>query len=170
MERKKVIEKKQLEIAEKPLSIRQLTAAEALAIGTSQREVCRQQGISRSVLQSWLKKRGFAAQVEEFRQAILAEVRGRLLKLLPDATEALADTIRQSPPNPPSHGERTRAAEVALKAGGALSHGGPAGGGPMSVPQLSVFVVTAEQVEEVKAELREKRERERQVIDISEAQ
>lgn len=163
-----MIEKKQLEVAEKPLSIRQLAAAEALAIGTSQREVCRQQGISRSVLQSWLKKRRFAAQVEEFRQAILAEVRGRLLKLLPDATEALTDTIRQSPSGPPSHGERTRAAEVALKAGGVLTHGGP-GGGSTSVPQLSVFVVTAEQVEEVKAELREKREREREVIDISEA-
>lgn len=164
------MEKKQLEVAEKPLSSRQLIAAEALATGMSQREVCREQGISRSVLQSWLKKRDFAAQVEEFRQAILAEVRGRLLKLLPDAAEALADTIRQSPSDPPSHNERTRAAEVALKAGGALTHGGPAGGHSASAPQLAVLVVTGEQVEEVKAELREKRERERQVIDILEAQ
>lgn len=164
-----MMEKTQLKIANKPLSTRRLVAAEALATGMSQREVCREQGISRSVLQSWLKKPDFVAQVEEFRQAILVEVRGRLLKLLPDATEALANTIRQPPDGPPSHGERTRAAEVALKAGGALTYGGPAGASG-SVQQLAVFVVTGEQIEEVKAHLREKRERERQVIHIQEAQ
>lgn len=161
------MEKTKPEVAHKPLNPRQLIAAEALATGMSQRELSREYGISRSVLQGWLKKPEFVAQVEEFRQAILAEVRGRLLKLLPGAVDSLADTIEQSPADPPSHGERTRAAEVALKAGGVLTHGGSAGSGAGSVPQLAVFVVTGEQIQEVRAQLREKRERE--VIDIEEA-
>lgn len=57
----------------RPLTPRQLAAAEALAHGESQRSVCRTQAIPRSVLAEWLKKQEFTSAIEEFRQATLAE-------------------------------------------------------------------------------------------------
>ncbi|MEX2406087.1 MAG: hypothetical protein WD834_02015 [Actinomycetota bacterium] len=119
-----------------------MAAAEALAHGESQRSVCRTQAIPRSVLAEWLKKQEFTSAIEEFRQAILAEVKGKLLRLLPSAAEALTNTIGQQPQGPPSYAERTRAVEVALKATGVLA--GSAGGAIQNAPGGVQLIITPE--------------------------
>lgn len=69
---------------------------------------------------------------------MLEEVRTQLISMLPDAASALKDTITQRPTGPPSHAERIRAVELALKVGILASSANPATAASDGVVQVVI--------------------------------
>lgn len=131
------------------LSPRQRLAALALASGNSQRGVCREQGIARETLRTWLQQPEFTAEVDRLidqaRKQFIAKV---TTTLLPKAAAAIEDTLDERPEDPPTRSEQLRAAGMVMKGSGVLGHGGLGTGS--QTPQVAVIVVQEQEATQLR--------------------
>jgi hypothetical protein len=137
---------------------KQIAAAAALAAGQSQRSVAQSQGISRSVLQRWLSWPEFTAEVEAFKAEVMTSVKATLQsRLAPLAVKALEETLTADPAGPPTHSEKTRAAELTLRGAGTLTPAGGASGQGAGGVTINVLTVSEDELRRVREERRAQR-------------
>jgi hypothetical protein len=150
-------------IEHRDLSAKQLQAAQLHVAGWLLKDIAAELSMHRNTLSTWLKLPEFQREVELYRRELRKAFANRLVsELAPKAFDALVDTLKSEPTDPPTHGERNSAALGVLRALGLFER---EAGTTQVGPQVAVRVVTGDQAEEVRARLRDERE----VIDIEPA-